>query len=101
SEATFHETTSPATTFKQQSESWLDSLATRTRKPVKRATLAGWEQSLNAWLLPNIGDKLLADVSNKVLRELVGKMTAAKLSAKTIVNYTQVVKLVVASAVNE
>jgi integrase len=28
-------------------------------------------------------------------------MTAAKLSSKTIVNYTQVMKLVVASAVNE
>jgi hypothetical protein len=45
--------------------------------------------------------KLLADVSNKALRELVGKMVAAHLSPKTIVNYTQVVKLVVASAVSE
>jgi integrase len=69
--------------------------------PSKPATIAGWEQTLNAWLLPNIGEKPLADVTNKVLRELVGKMTAAKLSAKTIVSYTQVVKLVVASAVNE
>lgn len=97
----FHENTSPATTFKQQSERWLDSLATRTRKPVKPATIAGWEQALNAWLLPNIGEKSLADVTNKVLREMVSKMTAAKLSAKTIVSYTQVLKMVVASAVNE
>jgi integrase len=101
SEKSFHENTTPATTFKQQSERWLDSLAIRTRKPVKRATIAGWEQALNAWLLPNIGERPLADVTNKVLRELVGKMTAAKLSAKTIVSYTQVVKQVVASAVNE
>jgi integrase len=101
SKQTFYETTAPATTFKQQSERWLDSLATRTRKPVKPATIAGWQQALHAWVLPNIGDKLLADVSNGVLRELVGKMTAAGLSPKTIVNYTQVVKLVVASAVNE
>lgn len=97
----FHENTSPATTFKQQSERWLDHLATRTRKPVKPATIAGWQQALNAWILPNIGAKLLSEVSNGVLRELVGKMTAAKLSPKTILNYTQVVKLVVASAVNE
>jgi integrase len=101
SEKCFHENTTPATTFKQQAGRWLDSLATRTRKPVKPATISGWEQTLNAWLLPNIGEKPLADVTNKVLRELVGKMTAAKLSAKTIVSYTQVVKLVVASAVNE
>ena len=97
----FYETTTPATTFKQQADVWLDSLAKRTRKPVKPATIAGWQQALNAWLTPHIGDKLLADVSNKVLRELVGKMVAANLSPKTIVNYTQVVKLVVASAVNE
>ncbi|HTQ59571.1 MAG TPA: tyrosine-type recombinase/integrase [Candidatus Solibacter sp.] len=101
SKQTFHETTAPATTFRQQSDRWLDSLATRTRKPVKPATIAGWQQALHAWLLPNIGGKLLAEVSNSVLRELVGKMTAAGLSPKTIVNYTQVVKLVVASAVNE
>jgi integrase len=97
----FYENTTPATTFKQQAEVWLDSLAKRTRKPVKPATIAGWQQALNAWLTPHIGDKLLADVSNKVLRELVGKMVAANLSPKTIVSYTQVVKLVVASAVNE
>ena len=101
SKQTFYETTAPATTFKQQSDQWLDSLATRTRKPVKPATIAGWQQALHAWVLPNIGDKLLAEVSNGVLRELVGKMTAAGLSPKTIVNYSQVVKQVVASAVNE
>ena len=101
SKQAFYENTTPATTFKQQSERWLDHLATRTRKPVKPATIAGWKQALNAWLLPNIGEKPLADITNKVLRELVGKMTVAKLSPKTIVNYTQVMKLVVASAVNE
>jgi integrase len=97
----FREQTSPATTFKQQSEKWLEYVATRTRKPVKPATITAWQDALNAWVLPNIGDKLLADVSNNVLRELVCKMTAAELSAKTIVNYSQVVKLVVASAVDD
>jgi integrase len=57
--------------------------------------------ALNAWLLPNLGDKLLADVSNKAMRELVEKVSAAGLSAKSIVNYVQVAKLVVASAVND
>ena len=49
----------------------------------------------------HLGGKLLADVSNKAVRELVEKMSAAELSAKTIVNYVQVVKLVLASAVDE
>jgi hypothetical protein len=35
------------------------------------------------------------------LRELVEKLAAANLSAKTIVNYSQVVKLVVGSAVDK
>jgi integrase len=73
----------------------------RKRRPLKPATISGWRDALNAWLLPILGDKLLADVSNKVVRDLIEKMSAAGLSAKTIVNYVQVAKMVVASAVSE
>jgi integrase len=79
----------------------MDSLHKRRRKPVKPATIAGWQQYLDAWILPHIGSKLVADVSNGVLRELVGKMITAGLSPKTISNYAQVVKMVVASALTE
>jgi len=99
--AAFYQNTAPATTLKQQSERWIESLSTRTRRPVKPATIAGWQEALNAWILPNLGDRPLAEVSNGALRELVGKMTAGRLSPKTIVNYVQVVKLVVASAVSD
>jgi len=99
--AIFAANTAPATTFREQSERWIDELAQRRRKPVKPATISGWQDALNAWILPNIGEKLLSEVTNGVLRELVGKMIAAELSAKTICNYVQVVKLVVASAVDE
>jgi integrase len=95
----FKTNTAPATTFRAQAEKWIESLAARRRKPVKPATIVGWRCPLDKWILPNIGDKPLSDVSNGVVRELVEKM-AAKLSPKTIVNYTQVVKLVVASAVD-
>jgi integrase len=97
----FHQNTAPALTFRQQADWWLVSLHTRKRRPVKPATISGWRDALNAWLLPNLGEKLLTNVSNKAVRELVEKMSAAGLSAKTIVNYVQVVKLVVASAVND
>jgi integrase len=92
--------TAPAITFRSQAEKWIESLAMRRRKPVKPATIVGWKCALDKWILPNIGDKPLSEVSNGVLRELTEKMVAAKLSPKTIVNYTQVVKLVVASAVD-
>jgi integrase len=101
SKEAFAANTASANTFRQQSEWWLDYLAVRTRKPVKPATICGWRQALHAWILPNIGEKQVAEVSNGVLRELVAKMVAAGLSPKTIVNYSQVVKLVLASAVNE
>lgn len=101
SKESFRQNTAPATTFRQQAQWWIASLPGRRRRPVKPATVSGWRDALNAWLLLHLGDKLLADVSNKAVRELVEKMSAAGLSAKTIVNYVQVVKLVVASSVDE
>ena len=97
----FRQNTAPGITFRQQAEWWIASLPARKRRPVKPATISGWRDALNAWLLPHLGDELLADVSNNAVRELVEKMSEAGLSPKTIVNYVQVVKLVVASAVNE
>ena len=101
SKEAFHQNTAPAITFRQQADSWIASLPSRKRRPVKPATISGWRDALNAWLLPHLGEKLLAEVSNKTVRELVEKMSAANLSAKTIVNYIQVVRLVIASAVDE
>jgi len=100
SKQTFTSTTAPATSFRVQAEMWIASLSTRRRKPVKPATIFGWQHALEKWILPNIGDMLLSEVSNGMLRGLVCKMAAAGLSPKTIVNYSQVVKLVLASAVN-
>ena len=97
----FRANTAPAITFRQQDEWWIAALPARRRRPVKPATISGWRDALHAWLLPNLGDKLLADVSNAAMRQLVEKMSNAGLSPKTIVNYVQVVKLVVASAVDE
>jgi integrase len=101
SKETFSNETAPATTFRAQAEKWIASLATRRRKPVKPATIFGWRHALNKWILPNIGERSLSEVSNGVLRDLVEKMAAARLSAQSIVTYSRVVKMVVASTVNE
>ena len=101
SKEAYHQNTAPAITFRHQADWWISSLQARKLRPLKPATISGWRDALNAWLLPNLGEKLLADVSNKAVRDLVEKMSTAGLSAKTIVNYVQVVKLVVASAVND
>jgi integrase len=43
----------------------------------------------------------LSAVNNLALKELVSKMSGAGLAAKSINNYLQIVKMIVASAVNE
>jgi integrase len=100
SKASFALTTAPAMTFRDQAARWLATLATRRRRPLKPATVSNWKHSLDKWVLPTLGDRLLADISNGALRELVEKMAEAGLAAKSIVNHAAVVKLVIASAVD-
>ena len=87
-------------TFSQQSELWLDSLKTRKRKPVSPATLRVFGSYVRR-LTPTIGEMKLVDITNGVLRELVQKLDAEKLSAKTVNELVAVVKQVVASLVDE
>ena len=98
--ASFMASTSPAITFREQTEKWISALPTRRRKPVKPATISGWRHALDKWILPTIGDLTLAEVSNSALKLLVETMANGGLAAKTIVSYSLVVKMVVASAVD-
>ena len=97
----FHQNTAPATTFAEQAEQWLTTMKTRRRKPVKPATIAGWRHSLDKWLLPLVGELRLAEVGNAALKTVIEKMTTAGLSEQSIITHTRVVKMVVASAINE
>jgi integrase len=98
--ATFLSSTAPGTTFREQSERWIASLPSRRRRPVKPATIFGWQHALDKWILPTIGDMPLAEVSNGALKLLIETMADGGLGPKTIVNYAQVPKMVVASVVN-
>ncbi len=100
SKQAFNQNTVPATTFREQAERWIASLPTRRRKPVKPATVYGWRHSLGKWLLPLIGDTLLAEVGNAAMRTVIEKMAAAGLGPQSIVTHTRVIKMVVASAVD-
>jgi len=89
-------------TFREQAKWWLDHVQRRKRKPIASATLDLWKSCLENWINPNIGDVPLSEVNNSVLKALVAKMSDGGLSPKTISgNYVQVVKMVVASAVDE
>ena len=97
----FHQIPVPGTTFRHQAEWWMESLSTRRRRPLKPATVYGWQHCLNRWILPNLANKLVSEVGNGALRQFVEILSAAGLAPKTIVNVVTVVKFVVASAVDE
>ena len=79
----------------------MEALSTRRRRPLKPATVYGWQHCLDRWILPNLSNKLLSEVRNGALRQFVEILSAAGLAPKTIVNIVTVVKLVVASAIDD
>jgi integrase len=85
-------------TFRQQSEWWIKFVQDRKRKPVKPHTVSSWKSHLK-WINPRVGDMPLSNVNNLALRDLVSQMSEAGFSPKSIWNYAQVVKMVVASAI--
>jgi hypothetical protein len=86
----FHQIPVPGTTFRQQAEWWMESLSTRRRRPLKPATIYGWQHCLDRWILPNLGNKLVSEVGNGALRQFVEILTAAGLAPKAIVNVVTV-----------
>lgn len=95
----FTETTS-TTTFFQQGEIWLKSLETRKRHPLQQTTIDNRRYALEKWIYPFFEGRLLAGITNQVMKELVNHMVP-KLSAASIRDYSNIVKAVVASATDE
>src|ERR1017187_7421566 len=87
-------------TFREQASLWLERVKTRQRKPIAISTLQSWEGCLRKWINPAIGDLPLSEINNAALKGLVVTMRG-KLGPKSIDNYAQVVKMVVASAVDQ
>ncbi len=86
------------TTFREQATEWLAYMNKRRRNPVAPSTIETWESCLRKWLIPNLGDLPLAAVDNDSVKALVSKMADAGLSPKSISNYIQAVRSIVASA---
>lgn len=89
------------TTFRQQAEWFFKHVEQRKRRPVKPKTLETWQYAANKWLYPALGDLLLAQVNNATVKPLVEKMQDTGCSAQTIHAYIGLVKLIVASKVDE
>jgi integrase len=88
-------------TFREQAKKWLHQRMTRKRKPVKPATVRGWESYLDNHLNPLIGDMVLSYINNATLKMLGEKLSDAGLSPATIRDVVKVMRWVKASAVDE
>jgi hypothetical protein len=86
-------------TFHQQGEAWLKSLATRKRNPVEQTTIDTRRYALDKWIYPFFDGRLLADVSNRTMKDFVEHIS--HLAPATIRDYSNIVRAVVASAINE
>jgi integrase len=87
-------------TFEKQSAAWTHELQSRKRKPVSPATVSAFNSYVRR-LLPIVGPNTpLADIDNGFVRDLVTKLVAENLSAKTIGELVATTKQIVASAVD-
>lgn len=73
----------------------------RDSEPLASSTIATWAYALEKWINVNIGDLPLESANNLAMRELVAKMVKGGLSPKSVVNYAQILKIVIASMTDE
>jgi integrase len=98
----FHAQLRTTQTFRQQAAVWIADCKKRQWKPIRPSVLRNWQGALNNHILPVLGSKALSDVRNGAMRTLVEWLsTKGGLKPGSIKGCMQVVKSVVASAVND
>ena len=85
----------------QPADTWLEEMRNRDSEPLAPSTIATWAYALEKWINVNIGDLPLESANNLAMRELVAKMVKGGLSPKSVVNYAQILKMVIASVTDE
>lgn len=88
-------------TFAEQAEKFLREGANRKRNPLRPASLRTYKAQIDTHLLPLLGKMPLQDVGNKVVSEVVQKLSEKGLSPRTIGLNVMILKKIRKSAVNE
>jgi integrase len=91
----------PTATFRMFSRQWLEDCEQRKQKPIKPSVARDWRSILKNHLNPLIGEIPLSYVGNRTMKSVVEKLSKKELAPATIKNICLVVKLVVASAVDD
>lgn len=86
-------------TFRRQAETWLKSLSARKRNPLEQTTIDTRRYALDKWVHPFFDGRLVAEVNNRSMKEFVEHIS--HLSPATIRDYSNIVKAVVGSAIDE
>ena len=87
-------------TFRAVAKEWIEDCSTRER-PVKPSVVQLWKSILENHLLPQFGDKPLANVGNKVMKDVIANLRRKDLMPATIQNIVLVAKLVRAFPTND
>lgn len=88
-------------TFRTAASRWISDCEKRKRKPIKPSVIHGWKNILEKHVLPVLGDMSLSDVDSQAMKDLVNRLVEKKLSPSTIKNIMLVVKLTVASVIDD
>lgn len=67
--------TTVGVTFRKQAKLFMHQKTTSRRKPLKPATLCTWQNCLDKWLNPNVGDMPLANVNNQMMNNWLERWT--------------------------
>lgn len=86
--------------FRDAAEDWLKAAQTRKRRPMRSTSVPSVRCAFDKWLFPHLGDLPLDKVHNGSVKKMVHAMTD-DLAPKSINTYVNLVKVVVASVVNE
>lgn len=88
-------------TVKEQAAWFLNNAATRNQDPIRPKTLAVYRQQIDSHIIPALGEMPLEVVQNKQVKDFIKSLVSKKLSAATIQLNLNLIKQIVASAVNE
>ena len=87
--------------FESQARKFLADGASRKRNPLRPATLRTYKSQIEANLIPIIGKMGLQTIGNKVLSDVVTKLSGRGLSPRTITLNVTIIKKIRKSAITE
>lgn len=87
--------------FEQQAQEFIQRIQTRRRSPVRPATARIYQSYLDSRILPELGKLELSKIENGAAKSFISRLNETGLAATTINDIFKVVKLVIASALDQ